>query len=209
MSKNVEIDNNLLGFMNSEVIAMKTILCKSDYKELVNAIIKVGNEANNAYELIGECVSIPLASSDTVASIFDISDSFIKEFSEALHSIGHKEKIGPYIMDKYIFIIPAIKSAIKRFLDDCDETRRCIVKFPHEHCFQSVQFLLRENTVNVVCYMRSCDAIKNLPHDAWLCSYMADILAESLNKCYNITPYKNHRVTMMFGSLHVYKEDVK
>lgn len=188
---------------------MKTILCKNDYKELVNNIIKSGNEANNTYEIIGECVSIPLASSNTVASIFDIPDDFINEFSKALQCIGHKEKIGPYIMDKYTFIIPAIKSSIKWFLDDCEETRRCIVKFPPEHCFQSVQFLLRENTVNVVCHMRSCDAIKNLPHDAWLCSYMADILAESLNKCYNISPYKNHRVTMMFGSLHVYKEDVK
>lgn len=188
---------------------MKTILCKNDYKELVNNIIKSGNEANNTYELMGECISIPLAGSNTASKMFDISDEFISEFTKALHSFRYANEVGPYIIDKYLFIVPAIKSAVKSFLDDCEETRRCVIKFPAEHCFQTVQFLLRENTINIICYMRSCDAIKNLPHDVWLCSYMADLLAESLNKCYKVSPYKNHRLTMMFGSLHVYKEDMK
>ena len=179
------------------------ISCNSDYRELVNIIVRQGNEVNGTYELIGENVNVTFADTEFVKQIFGISDEFEKEFIEAICTMQEKV-VGPYQTDKYLFLIPELKVAAKQLTEDCMETRRCTIVFPREHCFQSIQFLLRENTVNVVCFMRSCDAIKNLPYDIWLCSKLADMLSLYIEG----SPYKCHRIKMMFGSLHIYKKDL-
>lgn len=187
---------------------MFTIHSKKDYKKLLDSLNKSGNEVNGTYELTAEKVSISMCDTDTMKSVLGIDDAFEKEFTEAICTFKEKV-IGPYITEKYFLLVPSLKEAVKQVVDDCNETRRAVITFPKEHCFQSIQFLLRENTINVVCFMRSCDAVKNLPYDAWLCSKLADMFGYYLHELTEESPYKYHKVTMMFGSLHMYKEDVK
>jgi thymidylate synthase len=142
--------------------------------------------------------------------VFSLDSSFEREFISAISNFEKKE-VGPFLTEKYFLLIPELKMAMSQLFKDCEETRRCIINFPPEHCFQSIQFLLRGNTVHVVCYMRSCNAIKNLPYDMWLCSKLADMYVNLYEKIspFNERPYSYHSITMMFGSLHVFKEDVK
>lgn len=183
------------------------IRCNADYKELLVKIYKQGFDVKGTYELVGMKVDIMLASTKTIKEILNVSDEFEKEFIESICKFDPKI-IGPYITEKYFMLMPALKATVDQLKDDCGETRRAIITFPREHCFQSIQFLVRENTINVVCFMRSCDAIKNFPYDAWLCYKLADMFAYYMNETLEESPYKCHKLTMMFGSLHVYQEDI-
>ena len=186
---------------------MVMINCHADYRALLDRICKRGLEVNETYELVGEKVEFALADSERIKVMFDIGDEFEKEFIESICKF-QKKVIGPYITEKYFILVPALKEAVAQLKHDCNETRRAVITFPSEHCFQSIQFLVRENTINVVCFMRSCNAIKNLPYDAWLCYKLADMFAYYMNKTSKESPYKCHKLTMMFGSLHVFKEDL-
>ena len=181
------------------------IFCKDDYRRLIKKIVKEGVEVNKTYEFVGETISL-IKTTETLLETFDISPLFEKEFIEAISKFI-KKSIGPYDTEKYFFLIPELKSKIKTLEDDCVETRRCVLRFPEGHCFESIQFMIRENTVNIVCYMRSCNAIKNLPHDIWICSKMADIFKAIVKKLLGIELYEYNKITMMFGSLHVFKEE--
>lgn len=182
------------------------IRCKDDLHHLIKRMKKEANEVNGTYEFIGTSFKV-IGGTEHVKDVFDISDKFEREFIESI-STFKKREIGPYITEKYFMLIPCLKEALRQMKDDCLETRRCIINFPSEHCFQSIQFLLRENTIHVVCYMRSCDAIRNLPYDVWICSKMADIFSKHLSDTLGEHPYNYHAITMMFGSLHVYKKDL-
>ena len=184
------------------------IRCYEDYKELLVKIYKKGLDVGKTYELVGTKVDFMLAETNSIKEILNISDEFETEFIEAICKFQEKT-IGPYITEKYFLLVPELKVAVDQLKSDCNETRRAVITFPKEHCFQSIQFLVRENTINVVCFMRSCDAIKNLPHDAWLCYKLADMFACYMNETVEENPYKCHKLTMMFGSLHVFKEEIK
>lgn len=183
------------------------INCNVDYHKLIENISKRGLEVNGTYELVGEKVEFAFANTESIMRMFDISEDFENEFLRSIYEFN-KKAIGPYITEKYFMLIPSLKEAAVQLSEDCNETRRAVINFPKEHCFQSIQFLVRENTVNVVCYMRSCNAIKNLPYDAWLCYKLADIFAYEFSKTSGERPYEYHKVIMMFGSLHVFKEDI-
>lgn len=181
------------------------IFCKSDYKNVIKKIIKEGVEVNKTYELCAETISL-IETTEALLETFDIDSSFEREFIESISKFIKKD-IGPYDTEKYFFLIPGIKTIIQMLVHDCLETRRCVLRFPEGHCFESIQFIIRENTVNVVCYMRSCNAIKNLPHDIWICSKMADIFKSLVYNLLGIKLYEYNKITMMFGSLHVFKEE--
>ena len=183
------------------------IQSKKDYDSLIERIKKeASGPINGTYEFCGVSCEFR-GTTDQIKEIFDISDEFEYNFVQAISSFK-KKQIGPYITEKYFHIIPSIKEAVKQFKVDCFETRRCVIDFPEEHCFRSIQFLIRDNTINVVCFMRSCDAIKNLPKDMWLCSKMADMLSYYINRTLGLHPYKYQKIKMMFGSLHVYTKDL-
>lgn len=184
------------------------IRSNDEYKKVLANLIKTGNEVNDTYELIGQSIETNLASSLAVQNMFNIDDDFKEKFINSLFE-NIKTEIGPYITEKYLFLLPTLKASMLQLKLDCNETRRCVISFPPEHCFQTIQFLLRENTVNVVCYMRSCDAVKNLPYDMWLCSFLADLYSDYCKDVLNKKVYKVYKITMMFGSLHIYKEDIK
>ena len=182
------------------------IRSKEDYIRLIDKLKKEANEVNGTYEFIGEKCFI-IGTTEYVRDLFDIDEDFSREFIKSIATFEKKE-IGPYITEKYFLLIPALKEAIMQLKNDCAETRRCVITFPSEHCFQSIQFLIRENTVHVICYMRSCNVIKNLPHDILICSIMADIFSKYVKDLLGIEVYEHHSISMLFGSLHVFKEDL-
>lgn len=179
---------------------------KLDYKDILLKLKHTANEVNDTYEEVGISHRF-IGTTNTIKEMFNISDGFERDFIKAITEFD-ETTVGPYITEKYFMLIPALKKAMRQLKDDCYETRRCIIQFPDEHCFQSMQFLIRENTVHVVCYMRSCNAVKNLPVDLWLCSKMADIFKKYIADTVGEHLYEYHAITMMFGSLHVFKEDL-
>lgn len=182
--------------------------CKENYDTLLKQLVKEGNEVNSTYELLSQMISTRLITTNEIIDMFNLDPIILNRFITAITTFD-KDVIGPYITEKYFLIFPALKDAVVRLKDDCLETRRCVIQFPKEHCFQAIQFLIRDNTVNVVCYMRSCDAIKNLPYDLWLCSALADMFSRYTCELTGVNTYKEHKINMVFGSLHVYKEDIK
>lgn len=182
------------------------IRSKKDYDAILRWLKMSANEVNGTYEYLGITKRI-LGTTAEIMDIFGIRSEFEHEFMQSICTFD-KKQIGPYNTEKYFMLIPSLKEAIMQLKDDCIETRRCIINFPPEHCFQSIQFLVRENTVHVICYMRSCDAVKNLPCDIWICSKLADIFKKYLEDMLGMHPNEYHAISMMFGSLHVYKDDV-
>ena len=187
---------------------MAKIFNGSQYKELVKKIIKQGNGVNDTYELIGEKIEVSFATKEKVIEMLGLDSEITDKFTHAICN-QMKVQVGPFDTDKYLFLVPAIKEAVAQLKFDCNETRRAIIQFPKEHCFQSIQFLYRENTIHIVCSMRSCNAIKNLPYDIWLCFQVADIFKYYMKETLGLTPYTFSVLTMMFGSLHVFEKDAK
>ena len=182
---------------------------KKDYDSLIERLKRGANEVNGTYEFVGKGLKTKLITTEEIIDMFKLDTVMLNDFIKAISNF-EETKVGPYITEKYFLLIPDLKAAVSQLKLDCKESRRCVITFPKEHCFQSIQFLVRENTINVVCFMRSCDAIKNLPYDLWLCSFLADMFAKYMedSAISNEKPYKFHSITMSFGSLHVYKEDL-
>lgn len=187
------------------------INCIYDYYTLLNKIKKEGLDVNDTYELVCEKLNFGFRTTKDLKEMLDITNEFEHEFVEAISKFDEKV-IGNYIAKEYFLLIPSVKKAVSKIKFDCNETRRAVINFPEEHCFQTIQFILRENTVNIVCYMRSCNAIKNLRNDAWICSFLGDVFKHELAKIIDDVdslPYHFNNVTMFFGSLHCYKEELK
>lgn len=185
-----------------------TIRCNDDYYTLLDKIQGRGFDVNGTFELVGEQLTIPLMTSEQVAEMFNILPQFRDRFIEDLYKF-EDESLGPYRTKYYFFMIPALMIAMKSFKEDCNDTRRCVIKFPVNHCFQSIQFLIRDNTVNIVCNMRSCNAIANLPTDIWICAFLGDSLSRKFNDMYEGSLYSSYKIIMNIGSLHVFKADVR
>lgn len=185
---------------------MYNIRCKQDYENLIRKLQQEASEVNGTYEVIGETIQV-FGSTIAIKEIFGIDTEFEYQFLKSISTFD-EVVIGPYDTSKYFNLIPTLKKEVGHILSDCLTTRRCVITFPPEHCFQSIQFLIRENTVNVVCYMRSCNVIKNLPHDIWICSQMADIFSSYVENLTNEKLYTVNKIKMMFGSLHVFKEEI-
>lgn len=181
--------------------------CKEDYRKLIEKLVKEGLDINSTYELIGHDIRARVTSTEEIIDIFELDKDVINGFVKAISNFD-ATKIGPYITEKYFLLMPSLKDAVLQLKLDSMGSRRCVITFPKEHCFQSIQFLVRENTIHVVCFMRSCDVVKNLPYDMWLCSFLADVFANYIEKTTNKTLYTHHNITMYFGSLHVFKEDL-
>lgn len=186
---------------------MRRIRCKDDFTHLIDCLKREGDDVSGTYEFTGTSCMFQGTTED-VKDIFKITDEFERDFIEAISKFIDLD-IGPYHTPAYFLLIPGVKNALKHMKFDCLDSRRCVITFPEEHCFQSIQFLVRENSVNVVCFMRSCDVIKNLPWDIWICSKLADIFSKYLEDTVGVHPYPYHKITMMFGSLHVFKEDLE
>ena len=176
-------------------------------KNMVEALIKMGNDVNGTYEFVGEIVVNRVLDTNSMIERYNLDKDVIDKF---VWAITHFEEVmvGPYDTSKYLHLLPSIKKCLKHLKSDCYDTRRCVITFPSEHCFQSIQFLYRDNTINVICFMRSCDAIKNLAYDMWLCSFLGDVFKKHFEDVTGLKPHPVNRIVMTIGSLHVYKEDL-
>ena len=184
---------------------MMVLKSKKDYNDILDKLKREGNDINGTYEFVGKGIkTIPMLTSDII-DIFNLDRDMLDRFISAISNF-EPTKVGPYLTEKYFLLVPDLKEAVMQTKIDNKNSRRCVISFPKEHCFQSIQFLLRDQTIHVVCYMRSCDAVKNLPYDLWLCSFLADMFSYYLEDGKRV--YGQHYITMFFGSLHVYKEDI-
>ena len=184
------------------------IFSEADYKHIITKLVREGNEVGETFEFIGETIELPPNSVRYILQGLCLDSEITDAFVEAICKFETKQ-VGPFSTDKYIFLVPAVKSAVAQIKEDCNETRRAVIQFPKEHCFQSIQFLLRDNTIHIVCSMRSCNAVKNLPYDIWLCYFLADMFSHYLHETTGIRPYPTYKLKMLIGSLHVFKKDVK
>lgn len=191
--------------MRNEEELMMVLKSINDYNEILKKLKREGYDVNGTYEFIGKGLkTIPMTTSDII-ELFNLDKGILDRFVKAISNF-ESTKVGPYITEKYFLLVPDLKEAVMQLNLDNQGSRRCVITFPKEHCFQSIQFLVRDKTIHVVCFMRSCDAIKNLPYDMWLCSFLADMFSYYMED--KAKPYKHHYITMSFGSLHVYKEDL-
>ncbi|MHB9145639.1 MAG: thymidylate synthase [Symbiobacteriia bacterium] len=74
---------------------------------------------------------------------------------------------------------------------------------PHKDvpCTCSFQFLIRNQRLHMITYMRSNDVILGLPHDIFSFTMIQEVLARTLG--YDVGTYKH-----MVGSLHLYEKDI-
>lgn len=92
------------------------------------------------------------------------------------------------------------------------DTRRAVIQIFDAHdllgdhkdipCTCTLQFMLRENKLNLFTYMRSNDAYLGMPHDVFCFTMLQEIMARKLSA--EIGTYK-HAV----GSLHLYDKNLK
>lgn len=184
------------------------ITSRLDYKDLVYKIMSQGANVGGTYEELGVKLDVKFRTTEEIAEMLDIDDDFVYDFLRAI--LANEEKqLGVYDTSKYLFIVPAVKKAIKQIVLDSEKTRRAVISFPEEHCFQTIQFIVRDKTVHVMCFMRSCDVVKNLRKDIWLCSWLADVFASHYKEVTGEELYDKHYINMMVGSLHVYQSDME
>ncbi len=81
-----------------------------------------------------------------------------------------------------------------------DVSRRLVVTDSND-CISVVQLLIRDGTVNMFVYFRSCDVIKKLQYDI---KNIKIFLTEAL-KYFQLTKYN---AVLIFGSLHYFLEDL-
>lgn len=176
---------------------------KADYDYMVDGILRNGYPRLSTYEIVGQTVKTSL-SFDELIDVFSVPRDVVNDFFTAL--IAHeKVNIGPYDTSQYLFIESALRKAIIQFDLDSVLTRRCIVQFPIYHCFQSIQFLVNSNCLNVICQMRSCNAVDNLPMDMIIVASLGNKVVEHLKKRFGLC-IQHQEIYMQIGSLHVFKK---
>ena len=68
-------------------------------------------------------------------------------------------------------------------------------------CTCTLQFMIRDNRLNLISYMRSNDAFLGLPHDVFCFTMLQEIMAAILSV--ELGTYRH-----MVGSLHLYEKDI-
>lgn len=113
---------------------------------------------------------------------------------------------GPYKVSKYIDMfrqVAQIAVVLKHNAIDT-ESRQLVIQFEKLHCFQSIQLLLRGNSIIVETHMRSCNFDKNFLMDLFL-SYSCALRLSKLLK--GIFTFTQIHVIMNIGSLHSFLEE--
>lgn len=168
-----------------------------------------GQKVNNTKELINDTTKFVDITTAEIINTFDIDLSFTMNFEYDV-----KNKIdgiyGPYIMSKYHDIFDKLDEAMKTLTDDNINTRRCILQFDINHCFQYIQFLIRNNKLIVICNMRSCNVDENYKSDIYICSILADRFKTVYANKFRTTLNQTHDIIMNVGSLHSFiKEETE
>ena len=96
-------------------------------------------------------------------------------------------------------------NAVQYFHNEGLESRKLIVF--SDDCISSIQLIVREEEIGLQVHMRSSDAINLLPLDVMaLVTLLEAVICE--HRC-TLTPERRVMIHITFGSLHIYKEDLK
>ena len=195
-----ELDKTVEIILN-RVCAINASLCDS----MLFATATFGKDVLDTVELVNENTTYNDITTHEILKTFnidkDLSDNFEKDVISKSIDVH-----GAYQMKRYSDVFDKIKVALEQIKLDNIFTRRCIIQFDIDHCFQNIQFLIRENKLHVICNMRSCNAVVNYKADIYICSVLADNFKKELRKMTNVQLDETHDITMNIGSLHIFNE---
>jgi thymidylate kinase len=166
-----------------------------------------GRRVNDTIELISYSAVFANITTQEIKNTFEIDSDLFRNFK---YDVDNKidTKYGSYQINKYFGLFNRLYSAMEYLKTDNIYTRRCIISFENEHCFQNIQFIIRNNKLVVVCNMRSCNIVDNYQNDIMICSLLADAFKEEFHK-YD-KEYKleqQHDIIMNIGSLHIFVKE--
>lgn len=118
---------------------------------------------------------------------------------------GKSDKIvGTYNIGRYTGMFAAIQQIADNLTIDKIESRQFSVVVEANHCFQSIQLLIRENDIYAIANMRSCNLEVNFLLDAFLTYKCGTLLAAA---CFNKNLKKINAINLIMniGSFHIFK----
>ena len=114
------------------------------------------------------------------------------------YKIFQKEDNGYSKWNKIIEILkkdPGSRRAVLSLYNDKDGLNEFDIDVS---CTCTLQFMIRDNKLNLIVYMRSNDAIWGLPYDFFLFSFLQELLSKELGIDLGV-------YTHMCGSMHIYE----
>ena len=187
---------------------------KSGYKELLGESFKLTNPRNriiqnNARKInlpfqLAECIWI-FSGNNELNMIASYAPKW-KEFSDdgiTLHGAYGKRLRNWYNLDQISNIENILKdSPLTRqaVLTIFDPSKDLTVKTKDVPCNSILQFLIRDNKLNLIVYVRSQDLILGLPYDLFHWTIFQEYLSNLLD--IELGEYITH-----YGSVHIYKHD--
>ena len=164
-----------------------------------------GEDVRDTKEIINHSSTYHDITTAEILKTFDLDLSLTMNFE---YDIDNKiiNTYGPYEMTKYHNIFDNLREAMQNLITDNINTRRCVIQFDKEHCFQNIQFLIRNNKLIVICNMRSCNVIDNFKSDIYICSILADRFKKLYVNMFSKSLEQTHDIIMNIGSLHRFKE---
>ena len=175
-------------------------------QKVIRQVNQKGTYVNGTNEIVG--FTDKLIISDSFWSKRSGADvEGMQLFFEEVLSRNEKCHFGPYDSMYYTFLVDEILSASAQFVIDGPNTRRAIITFPREHCFTSIQLLVRPGTFNdpghkcsVLVSMRSCNVIDNFANDLYLAYLISqEVLKHGFGTLHGI---KTDSMRVNIGSLH-------
>lgn len=177
---------------------------KKTVDAMMNDVRQQGEPVNDTVEVIGSSSVFLNITTDEIKNTFDIDVDLFNMFKyEVVNKIDTRH--GAYVIKRYFRLFEALQKAMSVLETDNLFTRRCVIKFDNAHCFQNIQFMIRNHKLVVICNMRSCNMIDNYENDILICSLLADAFKEELRKYnnkYEIEQGSN--IIMQIGSLHYF-----
>lgn len=178
---------------------------KKTLSEIKSQIMKF--ETPTTYEAVG--VHFKLKNADIsmfkclgldLAQAYSIVDNAKNGNSKAI--------IGPYKIEHYVDIFKQLENLSEMITEDNIWSRQFIIQLPAIHCFQSIQFIMRNDALHIVVNMRSCNFKVNLITDIFISYYCGETLAQLMEEKFNGYTFDKIHVIMNIGSLHIFKSEV-
>lgn len=179
---------------------------KQAYIELLNRILKNDCSVENYLENMGEHISFSFNNIEEVENdkqiCADIDEMRKVFFTSLSNKFGHS--YGDAIITPIQNERNAVEAIIKKLSDNL-ETRNAVLTFsPYGNfkipCISVVQFLVRNNTLNIFYTARSQDIFKKFPLDAVCIADMGKQVAKRLN-------LRLGSVYANIISAHIYQQD--
>lgn len=181
---------------------------KQSYIELIKRILKNNNLVENYLENMGEQIVFSFDNIDELANFDQFKDDLVEMkkvfFSSQENKFGHS--YGASIMTPIAEEKDPIKSITKKLAGNL-ETRNAVLTFvPYGKdkipCISTIQFLVRNNILNIFYTARSQDIFKKFPLDAMCIASMGIEVANNLN-------LKLGYIKANIISTHIYQTDIE